>query len=130
MANWFSNFFFLSPIGARPSVKTETVVAVPRLLVRVRHVRLEGRETTVYEIEQLQGLNCAQRGTQPTKAVSEISCCFRALLRLPTPLFPSFSPRCCPRSIALFCTFRPPSPPPPPHPTTSTSLQNDPISKI
>ncbi|KAG2974211.1 hypothetical protein PC120_g26031, partial [Phytophthora cactorum] len=79
MANWFSNFFFLSPIGARPSVKTETVVAVPRLLVRVRHVRLEGRETTVYEIEQLQGLNCAQRGTQPTKAVSEISCCFRAL---------------------------------------------------
>ncbi|KAG4037943.1 hypothetical protein PC123_g26494 [Phytophthora cactorum] len=62
MANWFSNFFFLSPIGARPSVKTETVVAVPRLLVRVRHVRLEeGRETTVYEIEQLQGLNCAQR---------------------------------------------------------------------
>ncbi|KAG2880814.1 hypothetical protein PC115_g22411 [Phytophthora cactorum] len=86
MANWFSNYlkwlliktdglpvFFLSPIGARPSVKTETVVAVPRLLVRVRHVRLEeGRETTVYEIEQLQGLNCAQRGTQPTKAVSEI----------------------------------------------------------
>ncbi|KAG2777987.1 hypothetical protein Pcac1_g11557 [Phytophthora cactorum] len=82
MANWFSNYlkwlliktdglpvFFLSPIGARPSVKTETVVAVPRLLVRVRHVRLEGRETTVYEIEQLQGLNCAQRGTQPTKAV-------------------------------------------------------------
>ncbi|KAG3047726.1 hypothetical protein PC121_g19883 [Phytophthora cactorum] len=73
MANWFSNFFFLSPIGARPSVKTETVVAVPRLLVRVRHVRLEGRETTVYEIEQLQGLNCAQRGTQPTKAVSHDS---------------------------------------------------------
>ncbi|KAG3126863.1 hypothetical protein C6341_g25189 [Phytophthora cactorum] len=88
MANWFSNFFFLSPIGARPSVKTETVVAVPRLLVRVRHVRLEGRETTVYEIEQLQGLNCAQRGTQPTKAVSEISCCFRAL----TPPPPTVKP--------------------------------------
>ncbi|KAG2853344.1 hypothetical protein PC116_g17891 [Phytophthora cactorum] len=95
MANWFSNFFFLSPIGARPSVKTETVVAVPRLLVRVRHVRLEGRETTVYEIEQLQGLNCAQRGTQPTKAVSEISCCFRAL----TPPPPTVKPLKCPHNI-------------------------------
>ncbi|KAG2795952.1 hypothetical protein PC112_g22409 [Phytophthora cactorum] len=80
-------FFFLLLEPYRCQTKRKD--RVPRLLVRVRHVRLEeGRETTVYEIEQLQGLNCAQRGTQPTKAVSEISCCFRAL----TPPPPTVKP--------------------------------------